>query len=279
MEISNLSLERNKNPVTIGNVQLLQPTLGQIDDLGWNKYQSFLYTIVTDSRDIADILWFEHKIWYEDIKDEWIFFIQRCLSEEKRVKVKIDENNIVEGVGIIDRFRDALNFFLKTQGEYVVMDKKNDTGSEVYLYNVVPTEQQDIFLLNLNNIKITKPCYYVLVEYLKKTNWIYVDYDFLHGGTKKAKKYILKHQYDSRKKKAKTQNITIDSIVSSLIAQSQSYKDIWDYPIYMIYELYYRYIKIDDWKNTMQALHSGCIDTKKNPIEWDKINWSSVINK
>ena len=47
----------------------------------------------------------------------------------------------------------------------------------------------------------------------------------------------------------------------------------------MIYELYYRYIKIDDWKNTMQALHSGCIDTKKNPIEWEKINWSSVINK
>lgn len=279
MNLDNLSLERNKNPIKVGNIKLLQPTLGDIDDLGWEKYQLFLYTIITDSKDIADILWFEHKIWYEDIKDEWIFFVQKCLSEEKKIKVKVSENNIVEGVGIMDRFRDALNFFLKTEGEYVIMDKKTEKESEIYLCNVLPTTEEDVFLLTPTNLKITKPCYYVLVEYLRKVNWIYTDYDFLHGGTKRAKKYILKHQYDGRKKKAKSQNITIDSIVSSLVSQSQPYKDIWDYPIYMIYELYYRYIKIDDWKNTMQALHSGCIDTKKNPIEWEKINWSSVINK
>ena len=55
MNLDKLSLERNKNPIKVGNIELLQPTLGDIDDLGWEKYQLFLYTIITDSKDIADI--------------------------------------------------------------------------------------------------------------------------------------------------------------------------------------------------------------------------------
>ena len=91
MNLDKLSLERNKNPIKVGNIELLQPTLGDIDDLGWEKYQLFLYTIITDSKDIADILWFEHKIWYEDIKDEWMFFVQKCLSEEKKLKLRFQK--------------------------------------------------------------------------------------------------------------------------------------------------------------------------------------------
>ena len=36
-------------------------------------------------------------------------------------------------------------------------------------------------------------------------------------------------------------------------------------------------VKIEEYNNTMSALYAGGIDTKKNPINWDKINWSSVI--
>lgn len=280
MEFDILSLQRNKKPFILGNVALLQPTLGEIADIGYSEYQKYLYTIIATSKDIADILWFDMKIWYEDIKNEWDFFIQKCLSKSKTINIIIDgHDDIIQGIGIANEYRDALNFFFNTTGEYVVMDKIINNQKQVYLYNVtLIDENKEIYLLNNKNCKFTNHYYEILVEYLRKVNWVYNDYDFLHGGTKKAKKYILEQKYKDRKKKKKKQNITLDSIVSSLIAKSQSYSEIWDYPIYMIYDLYYRYIKFSDWETTMQAVHSGCIDTKKNPINWDKINWSGVIN-
>lgn len=275
MEFENLSLQRNKKILVMGDLFLSQPTLARIDDLGWNKYQEYLYDITSDSKDVADILWFTCKIWYEDIQDEWDFFIQKCIKKDKILQISIGNNKIIEGVGINDNFNEALNFFLSTEGEYIF----GNTSSELFLYNATLLDKENnIYTINKDSFKFTKPYYYTLVEYLNKVNWVSKDYDFLHGGTKKAKKYMLKHKYDSRKKKATKPNITIDSIVSSLIAQGQPYDKIWDYPIYMIYDLYYRTIKIDDWKNTMQALHSGCIDTNKNPINWEKINWSSIIS-
>ena len=280
MEFNNLSLQRNKKPVKLGNVSLLQPTLAEIDDIGWDIYQKYLYIIISNSKDIADILWFEYKIWYEDIKDEWDFFVQKCVSGTKEVKIRTIDGRTVVGIGILDDFRDAINFFLHTNGEFVVMDKKQGDKQEIYLCNVTPVDNEDnIYFLDINNFKLTCAFYHILVEYLEKINWIVRDYTFIHGGTKRAKKYILKHDYEERKKKPKESNITIDSIVSSIIAKSCPYNDIWDYPIYMIYDLYYRNVKIDDWKNTMDALHNGCIDVKKTPIKWEEINWSNVIKQ
>ena len=46
----------------------------------------------------------------------------------------------------------------------------------------------------------------------------------------------------------------------------------------MIYDLYRRLSKVDEYNGTMRALYSGCIDTKKNPINWDKVNWAAIIN-
>ena len=67
-------------------------------------------------------------------------------------------------------------------------------------------------------------------------------------------------------------------MVSSLVVKGQKYDDVLNYSIYLIYELYYRLRKVDEWNNTMMALSNGNIDTKKNPIKWEKIDWSSIIN-
>lgn len=278
MKFDTLSLMRNKKPIILGKLSLLQPSLGDIEDIGYETYQDYLFTIISNSKDIADILWVKQKIWYEDIQNEWLFFVEKSIYNFKVINVCINEVSIntVEAIAISDEYRDALNFFLKTTGEYIVIDK-NSEKKETYLCNVQKIDNTDVYLLNNNNFKLTESFYVILVQYLKKINWINITYDFTKGGTKKAKKFILEQKYKERKNKKK-ENITLSSIVSSLIERSQPYKDIWDYPIYFIYELYYRTIHDDDYKNTMQALHSGCIDTKKNPIDWEKINWSKVID-
>lgn len=92
---------------------------------------------------------------------------------------------------------------------------------------------------------------------------------------------LLEQEYrrrESREKNNRKSNVDLGSLVSALIARGQPYKEIWDYPIYMIYDLYRRLSKVDEYNGTMRALYSGCIDTKKNPINWDKVNWAAIIN-
>jgi hypothetical protein len=49
------------------------PTLDEV--ISSPKYYEYLSLILTTSLDVADVLWFEHNIWYEDIKSEWSFFV------------------------------------------------------------------------------------------------------------------------------------------------------------------------------------------------------------
>ena len=83
-------------------------------------------------------------------------------------------------------------------------------------------------------------------------------------------------EYKKRIKKKKDR-ITISTIFSSLVAKGHRYKDVKKYPVYFFYESYFRLLKISEYENTMQALYNGCIDTKNHPINYEKIDWSSII--
>jgi hypothetical protein len=255
-------------------------------------YFKYLYVLISTSLDVADILLCENDIWYEDIKDEWGFFLQKALSNElKKVKTVIkvrtetSSSDIVVDIEAVDDFyRDALNFFFNTTGEYIIWKDKNlndDTFNSIYLMNVTKMEKEnesdeDIFLFDESNFKFTPHTYRIMLDFLRKINWSNPTYDFLHGGTRYAKKYILQQEYKKRKKNNEA-TVDLESIVSSLIAKGQRLDDLYDYSIYLIYNLYYRLVKINEWDNTMNALHSGCIDTKKHPINYEKLNWASII--
>ena len=276
--IDELALQRNKPYCTDKGLYIKQPTLDDIIDVGYTKYEDYLYSLISTPRDIADILWCKMKIWYEDLKSDWDFFLQNALVDSRGINLKVDDD-IIQAIAISESQRDAFNFFLNKSGEYIIMDKKQPDELEPSVVMVSAKYTDDTHetcYIDEDSCKISEEVYNDIVFFLKKANWATFDYEFTKGGTKKAKKYILEHDYKASIKHKKS-NITLSSIVSSLIAKGQSYDDIWGFPIYMIYDLYYRYIKIDDWDNTMHALHSGCIDTQKNPINWDKINWSSII--
>ena len=268
------------------------PKITEIIDLDEKEpglYYKYLYTLISTSLDVADILFCEADIWYEDIKDEWEFFLQKVISDNpKKIKVIVQSKNemgiseiVIDANAINNLYRDSLNFFFNTTGEYIIWGNNKDIGkpTDIYLLNVNKnkTTKEDSFLLNESNFKFTNHFYNVMLEVLRKVNWIKQDYDFLKGGSKYAKKYILKQNYKDRKKNKKG-TIDLNSIISSLVAKGQRYEDILNYSIYLIYDLYYRLVKIDEWDNTMTALNSGCLDTKKHPIDIEKINWAAIIN-
>lgn len=285
METEGLSLLRGKDFKLTDGFYVKHPKLCDIVDIGEDKYSEYLSCMCSTSVDVADILWFELKIWYEDIKDEWEFFLQKCLSNSKGISVKIAHKKSnrysVENscIAIGNSYRDALNFFFDLDGEYIIVIKNINGIEQRIIYNVSPSDDGTYILDEENNFKYTKFFYEMTKRFLDKINWQKRDYDFLHGGTKKAKRYVLENTLwrERNKTKKKKNAITLESIVSSLVAKGMPFSEVWNLPIYAVYNVYYRHFKINEYDNTITALYNGCIDTKKHPINWEKINWSTVI--
>ena len=297
--MNNLSLQKGR-PLHLNNhYSVKHPTLSEIESLdydkyltgqtkeyGYEKYSQLLFALILNSKDLADILWFESQIWYEDIKNEWDFFIQRALSQTKIINVEMDLEDIqgrMKTIAIDGNILEALRFFLGLEGEFIIMEKaiENSEQYQIILCNAqfqeninIDGEDTPVYRVDENSFKFTELYYNMTVNFLKQINWIKIEYDFVKGGTKNAKIYILKNLYKKRSKQ-KSASVDISTINSSISAKGK--EDTWSMPIYAFYDCYYRLVKIDEYNNTMSALYAGGIDTKKNPINWEKINWSSVI--
>lgn len=274
------------------NLYVEHPRLNKLlNDVGekdtYSEYMKNLSLIVTQSKDIADILWVENKIWYEDIKSEYDFFIQECLAECSSSDVFLRDNDTIIGTekecAIINNdMSEALNYFLNLRGKWIALARKVDDYTQLFLLSVKC--EDDKLYIDSDSVKFNEQTYYALVEFLRRINWINPDYNFIKGGTKKAKKVILQRKYEERMYEAKrnknknTEEENFQCILSCLVTfKIFSYDEIQNIPIYAIYDSYFRYVKADNYRNTMDALHSGCIDTKKNPIHLEKIHWSSII--
>lgn len=276
MEIDELRLIRGGN-YNLDGIQVIHPTLGQITDLGLATYLEYISVFTTGINDWADVLFCEADIWYEDLESDWKLFLER--EAVRGVPVLVEMNGgISEGVKVGEEIRKALNFvFLKNSDCEYVFTIANLENNETDTFLCEAELQNQRYLLKDDGFRFTKDLYDKLSLYLCKINWIKRKYDFLKGGNKTAKKMILRNSYNQRKRRKGKEFFTFESMISSVVAKGVPYKDIWDYPIYFVYDQFYRYTKIEDYQNTMSALYAGGIDTDKNPIKWEEINWSSVI--
>lgn len=262
-------------------VYVKHPTLADVCDL--DKYENYTYIMMITSDDIADVMWHNSKKLYTDIKSEWLFFIQKALIGARGSDVYVIDNDVYRidsnCVLINSDYRDALNYFLSLDCEYMVMTVGTGDNEQITLRSL--NREGNMLIFNKDNFQFTESFYLQMVEYLRQINDYHPDYYWKKCPTKRGKKMLLEQEYrrrESREKNNRKSNVDLGSLVSALIARGQPYKEIWDYPIYMIYDLYRRLSKVDEYNGTMRALYSGCIDTKKNPINWDKVNWAAIIN-
>jgi hypothetical protein len=224
----------------IDKLEIKHPKLIDIKNLGYEKYQNYINLLTLIPRDIADILWFESNIWYEDISN-WMFFLE------------IFQTNPMVS--------EALEWFL---GIKFTIAKENKENPIYYLIN-------EEYKIVINEIVFGCIC-----EYIRQINFLPSKSDLELAGNKKTKIYLLQQQQKKRKRNKK-EKIDLASIVSSLDWKSSKGNEIWDFPIYRIFEGYFRLSQIDNYEKTMLGLYFGSIDTKKNPIDFEKINWSNII--
>lgn len=280
MEFDKLSLFRAKPIELFGGAKIKQIKLSDIAEIGESKYQEYVGILTTTSVDVADILFFDMGVWFQDIASEWNFFVEKALMDSKDIIVKIDIGSgfIIDNKlkAISNTYRDAINFFLdfddNIQREYFLWQDNDQHIILMSIYN-----NGDGFIYDENAFKFTEHYYNMLKELICKINWINKDHDLLHCKTRKAATWKMQDMQRKRKNKRKESLVDLSSIISSLITKGQNYKDIWDFPIYLIYEIYYRLMKIDNYNNLTNAYYTGNIDKKKSKIDFNKLNWSNII--
>lgn len=286
MLMDELQLLAGDNIALTKDIVINHPTLKDIKDVGIERYNTFLSVMTDVITDVADILWMEEKVWYEDIKSEWEFFIQKSLADGKTVNVRnVDSNGalirVIPNCACISAlYRNSLNYFLGKTGEYIALEQFNKNGTDIILVNIRTNGKH--YYIDDDAFRFTKTNYDIMHQFLSEINWIDKDCNVIHGGNKRAKKYILENEYKARKRKEgkkQKHTISLSSIISALIAKGVNIDTIWKYPIYLVYDQYYRHVQLDNYYGTLDALHAGCLDTSKNPINWEKINWAAILNK
>lgn len=253
-----------------------------IDVCNLEKYDEYVYIMMMTSDDIADIMWIKNKKLYTDIKSEWSFFVQKSIIGSISSDIYILENGVyhlsTDCILINPEYRDALNYFLSLDCEYMIMTIGDKDNQQIVMCSL--NKIDNMLVYSKDNFKFTESFYLQTLQYLRQINNYYPDYYWKKCPTKKGKKMLLEQEYrrrESREKNKRKSNMDLGSLVSALIARGQPYNDIWNYPIYMIYDLYRRLTQVDEYNGTMRAIYSGCIDTKKHPINWDKVNWAAII--
>ena len=131
-----------------------------------------------------------------------------------------------------------------------------------------------------NDVVLNEFSFNAMVQFIKEINYI-TDADIYmqlkKSGSKGTAKYIMQQISKQRKIKNK-HNIDLQSISSSLMWKSGIGEEIFNYPIYRIYEGYERLNALDNWDKTITAYYAGNIDTEKTKINFEKINWSKILN-
>ena len=248
-------------------------------------YYSYLYMLSTISLDMAEALWVESGIYWEEIKDEWAFFLQRCLGGEFHfIDVLVSEDNtkvITNALQVCDYYRDAFNWFFHTTGEWIFMtdnsvQTQNMDNTSLVNVKEIQYRGRNVYEYNEDNYRLTFHTRSILVDYLKKVNGDVDDYEFMRFPLEKSCKIFLEKMYKKHQKEAKRgAKVDLSSMVSSVVARGQSYKDLLDYPIFLIRDLYQRFYKIDNYNLTVQGyLQHG--DPKKK-LDYDKIDWGVII--
>jgi hypothetical protein len=222
------------------------PKVKDIRMLGKDKYEYYVYLLTMTQYDIADILHFEMQLWYEDFT-AWQLFIEMWRNNP-------DLSN-------------ALEWFTGKKFTLLINDKM-----EIYLY-CKDIDENNI----IKEFYINEHIYNNMVDYLRLINLIPNTSDLRIAGNRMAAEYILRQMYKKRNKQ-ETKTIDLVSIISSIDWKGCRGNEIWEYPIYRIYEGYLRLNAIDNYDKTMSAYYSGNIDTTKSKINFDSLCWSNIIN-
>lgn len=223
-------------------------TLNEIMDIGYDKYLSHLSVMLLRNFDIADLLYYEQDIWYEDVTP-----MQTLLA--------------------CPQWRESIYFFTGIKG-LEIAQKEN----EIFLTNMQNVSDKDFIILDDKTIDSIR-------EVLRAIHLMNIEKHMLEQASSKfVKKTIIKRQkYDREKDESARfkEKITFSSIVESVAWRSEgsgiNILNIWDLTIRQLYSGYQRICKLDKYNQLISGMYSGSLDLKKTNINLEDEFWANLL--
>lgn len=222
----------------VDQIEIKPFTLGEIVEIGYEKYQQLLNIFVIEVEDILKEI-------PEELEDITVFdLFLRSGSQE-----------------LFEGFISAISLFLR-------IENKNEFSIDDEVNNILIGENKII-----NKYNWTKIC-----DIIQMQNCVKRQKEEEYNPANEAARAIIEKIKENKKNAQKKKElVTLSSMISGISWKSNNINtfNVWDLTIYKLYDGLNRLELIDNYQFTLTGVYSGTVDSKK--INFKQINWMKTL--
>jgi len=245
-------------PYQINKIQIRNPSLNDILELGELKYNDYLFFLASTPEQ-CKVMLFDNNIDYEELSN-YDLFIRLLIQDDNGMSRVSDLGQEALNWWLCDTFEFQILFNQESQMP-ILIDVNKDIVIDMYLY-----DQMAMFAKIINNIPLQNK--YNPADKGVKLKLI-----------KEEKKSIERQLKKKTSKKNFIQESMLNDIVVSLVTSeylSYTYENIWDITIYQANESIKKISQRDNYKANIIGIYTGNVEAKKVSAD---LNWMSNIRK
>lgn len=269
-ECDELAIYRGRDIPINSKITVMQPTLGQIEEFGEQRYFNAVYTLTAVGADLKWQLWDFNHIDYTQVEDYDLFinFISQVLSSKKHIYNELMNNKDEYADEIASISQEKLDEMLINPLQLILKD------IDLADFTICKVEKNDQIVLydQERDITIDRMIYSQIVDVVRKIHGLKRNNQM--PANEATKRDLIDDARDEAMMAAsKPYKSTLKPLISALTVKCGQCGDdnIWNMKISAFFDNIKRISKIQDAELLLQGAYSGFASLKgidKNRLDW-----------
>ena len=269
-ECDDLAIYRGRDIPINSKITVIQPTLGQIEEFGEQRYFNAVYTLTAVGADLKWQLWDFNHIDYTQVEDYDLFinFISQVLSSKKHIYNELMNNK--------DKYADEIASISQEKLDEMLINPLQLILKDIDLadFTICKLEKNDQIVLydQERDITIDRMIYSQIVDVVRKIHGLKRNNQM--PANEATKRDLIDDARDEAMMAArKPYKSTLKPLISALTVKCGQCGDdnIWNMKISAFFDNIKRISKIQDAELLLQGAYSGFASLKgidKNRLDW-----------
>lgn len=269
-ECDELAIYRGRDIPINSKITVIQPTLGQIEEFGEQRYFNAVYTLTAVGADLKWQLWDYNHIDYTQVEDYDLFinFISQVLSSKKHIYNELMNNK--------DKYADEIASISQEKLDEMLINPLQLILKDIDLadFTICKLEKNDQIILydQERDITIDRMIYSQIVDVVRKIHGLKRNNQM--PANEATKRDLIDDARDEAMMAArKPYKSTLKPLISALTVKCGQCGDdnIWNMKISAFFDNIKRISKIQDAELLLQGAYSGFASLKgidKNRLDW-----------
>lgn len=269
-ECDELAIYRGRDIPINSKITVIQPTLGQIEEFGEQRYFNAVYTLTAVGADLKWQLWDYNHIDYTQVEDYDLFinFISQVLSSKKHIYNELMNNK--------DKYADEIASISQEKLDEMLINPLQLILKDIDLadFTICKLEKNDQIVLydQERDITIDRMIYSQIVDVVRKIHGLKRNNQM--PANEATKRDLIDDARDEAMMAArKPYKSTLKPLISALTVKCGQCGDdnIWNMKISAFFDNIKRISKIQDAELLLQGAYSGFASLKgidKNRLDW-----------